>query len=71
LARWTTKSRSSLVGVWTDDHRKVCSIGMRFRRGVTTCGLHDVTMVSLADLSTEFGIHTELRTAVAAALDAV
>ncbi|WP_328332563.1 hypothetical protein OHA70_14310 [Kribbella sp. NBC_00382] len=41
----------------------------------TTCGLHDVTMTSLADLSRELGIpcptDAQLRTAVATALGAV
>lgn len=93
IRRDTPRGESSLVGVWTADHRKLCSIGMRIRRGVTshgfsinldpdmqvfhtftTCGLHDVTMVSLADLSAELGIpcptDAQLRTAVATALDA-
>jgi lipoyl(octanoyl) transferase len=93
IRRDTPRGESSLVGVWTPDHRKLCSIGMRIRRGVTshgfsinldpdmhvfhtftTCGLHDVTMTSLADLSTELGIpcptDTDLRTAVATALTA-
>ncbi|WP_432944210.1 lipoyl(octanoyl) transferase LipB [Kribbella sp. CA-253562] len=74
VRRDTPRGASSLVGVWTEDHRKLCSIGMRIRRGVTshgfsinvdpamdvfhtftTCGLHDVTMVSLAELAAEQG----------------
>jgi lipoyl(octanoyl) transferase len=74
VRRETPKGASSLVGVWTPDHRKLCSIGMRIRHGVTshgfsvnvapdmsvfhtftTCGLHDVTMVSLAELAAEAG----------------
>jgi lipoyl(octanoyl) transferase len=74
VRRDTPKGASSLVGVWTEDGRKLCSIGMRIRRGVTShgfsvnvdpdmsvfhtftsCGLHDVTMVSLADLAAERG----------------
>lgn len=93
VRRDTPRGESSLVGVWTEDHRKLCSIGMRIRRGVTshgfsinldpamdvfhtftTCGLHDVTMTSLADLSHELGIpcptDAQLRTAVATALGA-
>lgn len=93
VRRDTPRGESSLVGVWTEDHRKLCSIGMRIRRSVTshgfsinlnpdmevfhtftTCGLHDVTMTSLADLSTELGIpcptDAQLRTAVAVALNA-
>jgi len=75
VRRDTPKGASSLVGVWTEDGRKLCSIGMRIRRGVTShgfsvniapdmtvfhtftsCGLHDVTMVSLAELATERGV---------------
>ena len=93
IRRDTPKGASSLVGVWTEDHRKLCSIGMRIRRGVTshgfsinrdpdmsvfhtftTCGLHDVTMVSLAELAAEAGIplptDDQLRTAVANSLGA-
>ncbi|MFB6719835.1 lipoyl(octanoyl) transferase LipB [Kribbella sp. NPDC056345] len=75
VRRETPKGASSLVGVWTADGRKLCSIGMRIRKGVTshgfsvnvapdmsvfhtftTCGLHDVTMVSLAELAAENGV---------------
>lgn len=38
VRRDTPKGASSLVGVWTEDHRKVCSIGMRIRHGVTSHG---------------------------------
>jgi lipoyl(octanoyl) transferase len=38
IRRDTPRGESSLVGVWTDDHRKLCSIGMRIRRGVTSHG---------------------------------
>ncbi|WP_344218055.1 lipoyl(octanoyl) transferase LipB [Kribbella sancticallisti] len=93
VRRDTPKGASSLVGVWTEDHRKLCSIGMRIRRGVTshgfsinvdpdmsvfhtftTCGLHDVTMVSLAELAAQQGIQAptdqQVRDAVAVALGA-
>ncbi|WP_112242136.1 lipoyl(octanoyl) transferase LipB [Kribbella monticola] len=93
IRRETPKGASSLVGVWTEDHRKLCSIGMRIRRGITshgfsinrdpdmsvfhtftTCGLHDVTMTSLAELAAETGVPVPtdeaLRTAVAASLGA-
>jgi lipoyl(octanoyl) transferase len=93
VRRDTPKGASSLVGVWAEDGRKLCSIGMRIRRGVTShgfsvnvdpdmtvfhtftsCGLHDVTMVSLADLAAERGVpaptDTEVRDAVAVALGA-
>jgi lipoyl(octanoyl) transferase len=36
--RETPPGGSSLVGVWTPDHRKVASIGMRIRGGVSTHG---------------------------------
>jgi lipoyl(octanoyl) transferase len=36
--RETPAGGSSLVGVWTPDHRKVASIGMRIRGGVSTHG---------------------------------
>ena len=36
--RDTPPGGSSLVGVWTPDHRKVASIGMRIRGGVSTHG---------------------------------
>ncbi|MEV6287177.1 lipoyl(octanoyl) transferase LipB [Kribbella sp. NPDC051770] len=94
VRRETPRGESSLVGVWTEDHRKLCSIGMRIRRGVTshgfsinvdpamdvfhtftTCGLHDVTMVSLAELAAERGVpvptDAQVRDAVATALGAV
>lgn len=93
VRRDTPKGASSLVGVWTEDGRKLCSIGMRIRRGVTShgfsinvdpdmsafhtftsCGLHDVTMVSLAELAAEQGKATpseaDVRDAVANALGA-
>lgn len=93
VRRDTPRGASSLVGVWTPDHRKLCSIGMRIRRGVTShgfsinrdpeldvfrqftnCGLHDVTMTSLAELAAEQGIavptDAEVRDAVATALGA-
>ncbi|HEU4947005.1 MAG TPA: lipoyl(octanoyl) transferase LipB [Kribbella sp.] len=38
IRRDTPRGESSLVGVWTRDHRKLCSIGMRIRRGVTSHG---------------------------------
>jgi lipoate-protein ligase B len=38
VRRDTPKGASSLVGVWTPDHRKLCSIGMRIRGGVTSHG---------------------------------
>lgn len=72
IRRDTPAGETSLVGVWTPDHRKLASIGMRIRQGVTShgfalnvdpdmsiferftvCGLHDVTMTSLARLAAE------------------
>ncbi|WP_246281835.1 lipoyl(octanoyl) transferase LipB [Fodinicola acaciae] len=91
VRRDTPKGADSLVGVWTPDHRKLASIGMRIRHGVTShgfainvdpdmtafhqfaaCRLHDVTMVSLAELAAEQGrpvpSDADVRDAVAAAL---
>ncbi|WP_253767675.1 lipoyl(octanoyl) transferase LipB [Goodfellowiella coeruleoviolacea] len=38
VRRETPKGASSLVGVWTPDHRKIGSIGMRIRGGITSHG---------------------------------
>jgi lipoyl(octanoyl) transferase len=38
IRRDTPSGSQSLVGVWTPDHRKLVSIGMRIRRGVTSHG---------------------------------
>jgi lipoate-protein ligase B len=38
VRRDTPKGGESLVGVWTPDHRKLVSIGMRIRQGVTSHG---------------------------------
>ncbi|WP_218951908.1 lipoyl protein ligase domain-containing protein [Amycolatopsis anabasis] len=38
MRRDTPPKSSSLVGVWTPDHRKLAAIGMRIRRGVTSHG---------------------------------
>jgi lipoate-protein ligase B len=38
LRRDTPRGSPSLVGVWTPEHHKVASIGMRIRRGVTSHG---------------------------------
>jgi lipoyl(octanoyl) transferase len=38
VRRQTPPGGSSLVGVWTPDHRKIASIGMRIRGGVSTHG---------------------------------
>lgn len=38
VRRDTPPKAASLVGVWTPDHRKVASIGMRIRGGVTSHG---------------------------------
>ena len=62
VRRDTPKGASSLAGVWTPDHRKVASIGMRIRRGVTSHGFalnvdpdmtafHRFTVCGLADVT--------------------
>ncbi|MEQ7126894.1 lipoyl(octanoyl) transferase LipB [Actinopolymorpha sp. B11F2] len=38
MRRDTPPGAASLVGVWTPEHHKVASIGMRIRRGVTSHG---------------------------------
>lgn len=38
IRRDTPPGSPSLVGVWTPDHKKIVSIGMRIRRGVTSHG---------------------------------
>ncbi|MHA6616915.1 lipoyl(octanoyl) transferase LipB [Pseudonocardia sp. DLS-67] len=38
VRRQTPPGGSSLVGVWTQDHRKIASIGMRIRGGVSSHG---------------------------------
>lgn len=38
VRRDTPPKSQSLVGIWTPDHRKLASIGMRIRRGVTSHG---------------------------------
>ncbi|HWS34400.1 MAG TPA: lipoyl(octanoyl) transferase LipB [Actinoplanes sp.] len=38
IRRDTPPGSPSLVGVWTPDHRKIVSIGMRIRGGITTHG---------------------------------
>ncbi|NUU24249.1 MAG: lipoyl(octanoyl) transferase LipB [Streptomycetaceae bacterium] len=38
VRRDTPQGAASLVGVWTPDHRKLASIGMRIRKGVTSHG---------------------------------
>ncbi|MDR6317887.1 lipoyl(octanoyl) transferase LipB [Actinoplanes couchii] len=38
IRRDTPPGSASLVGVWTPDHRKIVSIGMRIRGGITTHG---------------------------------
>ncbi|MGC0415706.1 lipoyl(octanoyl) transferase LipB [Embleya sp. AB8] len=38
IRRETLAGAASLVGIWTPDHRKLASIGMRIRRGVSSHG---------------------------------
>jgi lipoyl(octanoyl) transferase len=75
VRRDTPPGHTSLVGVWTPEHHKLASIGMRIRAGVTShgfalnidpdmtafdrftvCGLHDVTMTSLARIAVGKGL---------------
>nr|WP_218177787.1 hypothetical protein [Amycolatopsis australiensis] len=79
--------------MWTPEHRKLVSIGMRIRSGVTShgfavnvdpdmsafrrftaCGMPDVEMTSLREISAERGLRMpsdkEIRDAIATALGA-
>lgn len=62
IRRDTPRGSPSLVGVWTPDGRKVCSIGMRIRDGISSHGFavnidpdmaafHEFTACGLADVS--------------------
>jgi lipoyl(octanoyl) transferase len=62
VRRDTPPRAASLVGVWTPDHRKIASIGMRIRGGVTSHGFalnvdpdmaafHGFTACGLADVT--------------------
>jgi lipoyl(octanoyl) transferase len=59
IRRDTPSGSSSLVGVWTPDHRKVASIGMRIRGGVTSHGfaLNIDPDLSVFDRFTACGLH--------------
>ncbi|GGO00720.1 lipoyl(octanoyl) transferase LipB [Nocardia rhizosphaerihabitans] len=93
VRRDTPTKAQSLVGVWTLEHKKVASIGMRIRGGVTShgfalniapdlaafsaftaCGLPEVAMTSIAEMTAAMGKPTPteeaVRAAVAAALGA-
>jgi lipoate-protein ligase B len=93
LRRDTPRGASSLVGVWTPEHRKLVSIGMRIRSGITShgfainvdpdmsvfrhfvaCGLPDVEMTSLREISDQRDLRMpsdkETRDAIATALGA-
>ncbi|GAA5199412.1 lipoyl(octanoyl) transferase LipB [Rugosimonospora acidiphila] len=62
VRRDTPAGASSLVGVWTPDHRKLASIGMRIAHGITSHGFavnvdpdlspfHDFTVCGLHDVT--------------------
>ncbi len=50
---------TSLVGVWTPDHRKLASIGMRIRHGITSHGfaLNVDPDMSIFERFTVCGLH--------------
>lgn len=52
VRRDTPSKGQSLVGVWTPEHRKVASIGMRIRKGVTSHGFALNIAPDLAAFST-------------------
>lgn len=52
VRRDTPQGAASLVGVWTPDHRKLASIGMRIRKGVTSHGFALNVAVDLSPFRT-------------------
>ncbi|WP_436774531.1 lipoyl(octanoyl) transferase LipB [Yinghuangia sp. YIM S09857] len=52
VRRETPSGGASLVGVWTPDLRKIASIGMRIRKGVTSHGFALNVSVDLAPFTT-------------------
>ena len=59
VRRDTPKGATSLVGVWTPEHHKVASIGMRIRYGVSSHGfaLNVAPDMSVFDRFTVCGLH--------------
>ena len=59
IRRDTPAGATSLVGVWTPDHRKLASIGMRIRHGVTSHGfaLNVDPNMSIFERFTVCGLH--------------
>jgi lipoyl(octanoyl) transferase len=59
IRRDTPAGETSLVGVWTPDHRKLASIGMRIRHGVTSHGfaLNVDPNMSIFERFTVCGLH--------------
>jgi lipoyl(octanoyl) transferase len=66
IRRDTPKGASSLVGIWTPDHRKIASIGMRIRRGVTSHGfaLNVDPDMAVFDRFTACGLHDVRMTSI-------
>jgi lipoyl(octanoyl) transferase len=59
VRRDTPRGQSSLVGVWTPEHHKIASIGMRVRYGVTSHGfaLNVAPDMTVFDRFTVCGLH--------------
>jgi lipoyl(octanoyl) transferase len=59
IRRDTPPGATSLVGVWTPDHRKLASIGMRIRHGITSHGfaLNVDPNMSIFERFTVCGLH--------------
>ncbi|MGI5232266.1 lipoyl(octanoyl) transferase LipB [Actinoallomurus sp. CA-142502] len=72
LRRDTPPGATSLAGVWTPDHHKVASIGMRIRQGVTSHGfaLNVDPDMSAFDRFTVCGLHDVTMTSLRRVADA-
>lgn len=66
IRRDTPAGEASLVGVWTPDHRKLASIGMRIRSGVTSHGfaLNVDPNMSIFERFTVCGLHNVTMTSL-------
>ncbi|MCO5999818.1 lipoyl(octanoyl) transferase LipB [Actinoallomurus sp. WRP9H-5] len=67
VRRDTPPGAQSLVGIWTPDRKKLASIGMRIRRGVTSHGfaLNIAPDLTVFDTFTACGLPDEVMTSLA------
>jgi lipoyl(octanoyl) transferase len=72
LRRDTPPGAGSLAGVWTPEHHKIASIGMRIRRGVTSHGfaLNVDPDMSAFERFTVCGLHDVTMTSLRRVADA-